>query len=45
MSDERAVTGGPAPTAARDPLALRQRVLSEAALEATKGDENPDRSC
>ena len=41
MSDERAVTGGPAPIAARDPLALRQRVLSEAALEATKGDEPP----
>ncbi len=41
MSDERAVSGGPAPTAARDPLALRQRVLSEAALEATKGDEPP----
>ncbi len=41
MSDERAVTGGPAPIPARDPLALRQRVLSEAALEATKGDETP----
>jgi len=41
MSDERAVSGGPAPIAARDPLALRQRVLSEAALEATKGDETP----
>ena len=45
MSDERAVTGGPAPTAARDPLALRQRILSEAALEAAKGDEPPGRSC
>ena len=41
MSDERAVAGGPAPTAARDPLALRQRVLSEAALEATKGTAAP----
>jgi hypothetical protein len=41
MTDARAVSGGPAPTAARDPLALRQRVLSEAALEATKGDETP----
>jgi hypothetical protein len=41
MTDERAVAGGPAPIAARDPLALRQRVLSEAALEATKGDETP----
>ena len=41
MSDERVATGGPAPIAARDPLALRQRVLSEAALEATKGDETP----
>jgi hypothetical protein len=41
MTDQRAVTGGPAPIAARDPLALRQRVLSEAALEATKGDEPP----
>ena len=42
LSDERAAAGGPAPTAARDPLALRQRVLSEAALEATKGGEAPE---
>ncbi len=39
LNDERALTGGPSPTAPRDPLALRQRILSEAALEVTKGDE------
>ncbi len=38
LSDERAVTGGPAPSAARGPLALRQRLLAEAALEVTNGD-------
>ncbi|MCW2761053.1 MAG: hypothetical protein JWR85_1254 [Marmoricola sp.] len=41
LTDERAATGGPAPTAPRDTLALRQRILSEAALEVTKGSEPP----
>ena len=39
LTDERAVAGGPAPNPARAPLALRQRLLSEAALEVTKGSE------
>lgn len=33
--------GGPGPTAANDPLALRQRLLSEAALRAVDGDTAP----
>ena len=37
LTDERAVTGGPLPNHPRTPLALRQRILSEAALEITKG--------
>ncbi len=37
FGDSRASAGGPAPARARDPLALRQRILSEAALEASKG--------
>ncbi len=37
LSDARALAGGPGPTSARRPLALRQRILAEAALEATKG--------
>jgi hypothetical protein len=37
QGDERAVTGGPSPNAARAPLALRQRILAEAALEVAKG--------
>ena len=37
LTDERAVTGGPLPNHPRTPLALRQRILSEAALEVTKG--------
>lgn len=41
LGDERAAAGGPAPTAADDPLALRQRILSEAALEVSKGAEPP----
>ncbi|MCW2844298.1 MAG: hypothetical protein JWN22_2214 [Nocardioides sp.] len=41
LSDARASAGGPAPTTPLDPLALRQRVLSDAALEATKGSEPP----
>ena len=39
LSDDRAGAGGPAPTDAHDPLAMRQRILSEAALEAEKGDQ------
>ena len=37
FGDARASAGGPAPTRARDPLGLRQRILAEAALEASKG--------
>lgn len=36
-----AEAGGPGPTAANDPLALRQRLLSEAALRLIDGDEAP----
>lgn len=36
-----AESGGPGPTAATDPLALRQRLLSEAALRLTAGDTAP----
>ena len=39
LSDQRAGTGGPSPTLPRTALAMRQRILAEAALEATKGDE------
>jgi Family of unknown function (DUF6049) len=39
LTDERAVAGGPSPNAARNPLALRQRILAEAALEVAKGSE------
>jgi hypothetical protein len=37
LSDERAVAGGPLPNRPRTPLALRQRLLAEAALEVIKG--------
>ena len=36
-----AESGGPGPTAANDPLALRQRLLSEAALRVAAGDTAP----
>ncbi len=36
-----AEAGGPGPTDAHDPLALRQRLLSEAALRLTNGDTAP----
>lgn len=36
-----AQSGGPGPTAASDPLALRQRVLSEAALRVVGEDSGP----
>ncbi len=38
LVDERASSGGPAPTSAYAPLAVRQRILSEAALEASTGE-------
>ncbi len=41
LGDDRASAGGPGPGAPLTALALRQRVLSEAALEAEKGDEAP----
>ena len=39
LTDARARTGGPTPTHRAHALALRQRILSEAALEVAKGDE------
>ena len=33
LSDERASSGGPSPAPSADPLAMRQRILSEAALD------------
>ena len=39
LTDARSRTGGPTPNAPRAALALRQRILSEAALEVAKGDE------
>lgn len=39
QTDQRAVSGGPSPNAARAPLALRQRILAEAALEVAKGSD------
>lgn len=36
-----AASGGPAPTRADDPLAMRQRLLSEAALRVVDGDTAP----
>ncbi|WP_027861151.1 DUF6049 family protein [Marmoricola sp. URHB0036] len=38
LTDERAVAGGPLPNPPRSPLALRQRLLAEAALEVTQGE-------
>ena len=39
ITSTAAESGGPSPTAAHDPLALRQRLISEAALRAL--DDNP----
>ena len=39
LADQRAADGGPAPGSPRGALAMRQRLLAEAALEAVKGDE------
>ena len=36
LADARVGSGGPAPTEATDPLALRQRILAEAAVEGTQ---------
>ncbi|WP_374454059.1 DUF6049 family protein [Nocardioides sp.] len=41
VTSSGAEAGGPAPTAANDPLALRQRLLSEAALRLENGDTAP----
>ena len=41
VTSSGAASGGPAPTAADDPLALRQRLLSEAALRLSSGSTAP----
>ena len=41
VTSTAAESGGPGPTAANDPLALRQRLLSEAALRSLNGDTAP----
>ncbi len=41
VTSTAAESGGPGPTAASDPLALRQRLLSEVALRAVDGDTAP----
>lgn len=41
LTDRRVARGGPSPLPPRDPLALRQRLLAEAALEATRGSGDP----
>lgn len=41
LSDSRASSGGPAPTRALQPLALRQRLLAEAALELDQESPRP----
>jgi hypothetical protein len=41
VTSSGAEAGGPAPTAANDPLALRQRLLSEAALRLNDRDTSP----
>lgn len=42
FSDQQASSGGPAPTPPLDALALRQRILADAALRATeRGDDGP----
>ncbi|ROR92907.1 hypothetical protein EDD33_3808 [Nocardioides aurantiacus] len=39
LADARTSAGGPAPVSGTDPLALRQRVLAEAATQVVAGDE------
>ena len=41
VTSSGAASGGPSPTAADDPLALRQRLLSEAALRLQSGTRSP----
>ncbi|MCW2757049.1 MAG: hypothetical protein JWO46_795, partial [Nocardioidaceae bacterium] len=41
LTDDAAAQGGPGPTPATDALAMRQRILSEAALRSVDGDANP----
>lgn len=41
LTSDGAASGGPSPTAADDPLALRQRLLSEAALRLRSGSQSP----
>ena len=41
VTSTAAESGGPGPTAAADPLALRQRLLSESALRTLDGDTAP----
>ncbi|MGO4254876.1 DUF6049 family protein [Marmoricola sp. RAF53] len=41
FTDAEAAAGGPAPTAALDALALRQRIVSDAALRAAAGETAP----
>lgn len=41
FTDEQAASGGPGPTAATDALALRQRVIADAALRLPEGNTSP----
>ena len=41
QTDDRASAGGPSPTDPTDPLALRQRVLADAALDLQSGQRRP----
>ena len=41
FTDGQAATGGPGPTAPLDALAVRQRIVSDAALRALQGDTSP----
>jgi len=41
FADEQAASGGPAPTAPFDALAVRQRIVSDAALRALEGATGP----
>jgi hypothetical protein len=41
FTDAQAASGGPGPTAPLDALALRQRIVSEAALRAQEGSSSP----
>lgn len=41
FTDEQAASGGPGPTPALDALAVRQRIVSDAALRALGGEDSP----